>query len=197
VKACTVYCSASDGLEPVFVDAAREFGRALGRRGIALVYGGGARGLMGEVARGVHAEGGHVIGVITERLHGPERAYQQADELLVVPTMRERKRLLIERGDAVIALPGGIGTFEEFFEALVGRVVDEHRLPIGILDVDGFYGPMLAMMRDGIERGFIRPAVMELMQVHGDIDPLLDDMLRHEQAPIDEAKFFGDGANAR
>lgn len=197
MKSCTVYCSASDGLEPVFTAAARSLGMALGRRGIDLVFGGGARGLMGEVARGVHAEGGRVIGVITERLHGPERAYQQADELQVVTTMRERKRRLIELGDGVITLPGGIGTLEEFFEALTGRVVGEHELPIGLLDVDGFFDPLLALLRDGIERGFIRPAVMELIQVHHSVDAMLDDMLAHERGPIDETKFFGDGANAR
>ncbi len=196
MNACTVYCAASDGLEPVFTEAARAVGHLLGRRGITLIYGGGARGLMGEVARGVHAEGGRVVGIITERLAGPERAYQAADELIVVSTMRERKRQLLERGDGVIVLPGGIGTMEEFFEALVGRVVGEHRLPIGLLDVDGFFDPLIAMMRDGIERGFIRPAVMELVQVHADPELMLDDMLRHEPAPIDEARFFG-GAHPR
>lgn len=197
MKACTVYCSASDGLEAVFRDSAHEVGRMLGRRGIELVYGGGARGLMGEVARGVHAEGGRVTGIITERLHGPERAYQAADELIVVPTMRERKRLLIERGEGVIVLPGGIGTMEELFEAMTGRVVGEHDRPIGLLDVDGFFGPLLAMLRDGIERGFIRPAVMELVQVHHEAETMLDAMIRHERGPIDASKFFGGGAHPR
>ena len=111
--------------------------------------------------------------------------------------MRERKRLLIERGDAVIVLPGGIGTMEELFEAMTGRVVGEHDLPIGLLDVDGFFAPLLAMLRDGIERGFIRPAVMELVQVHHEAEAMLDAMLRHRRGPIDASKFFGGGAHPR
>lgn len=180
MKSCTVYCAASDGLEPVFHEACEAVGASLARRGIALVYGGGAKGLMGSVARAVHAGGGHVTGIITERLHGPERAYQEADELVVVPTMRERKRLLLERGEGVLVLPGGIGTMEEFFEAFVGRVVDEHRRPIGLLDVDGFFDPLIAMLRDGVERRFIHPSVMELVQVRTEIEPLLDAMIEHE-----------------
>lgn len=193
MKRCTVYCSSSDDLADVHVTAATRLGEALAARGIELIYGGGSRGLMGAVARAVHAGGGRVTGIITERLHGPERAYGGADELVVVPTMRERKRLLIERGDGVVVLPGGIGTLEEFFEALTGRYLGEHHLPIGLLDVDGYYDPMLAMFRHMIEERFARPAVMELVQVHTEIEALLDAMLRHEAAPIDEARIFPSG----
>ncbi|MFK7960494.1 MAG: TIGR00730 family Rossman fold protein [Phycisphaerales bacterium] len=193
MKRCTVYCSSSDELAPVHVEAATQLGAALARRGIDLIYGGGSRGLMGAVARAVHAGGGRVTGIITERLHGPERAYDAADELVVVPTMRERKRLLIERGDGVIVLPGGIGTLEEFFEALTGRYLGEHMLPIGLLDVDGYYDPMLAMFRHMIEQRFARPAVMELVQVHTEIEALIDDMIRHEPGAIDESRIFPSG----
>ena len=187
MQAITVYCSSSSSLEPAFHRPARELGIALAQRGVTLVYGGGSVGLMGEIARATKDHGGTVIGIITRTLMEREVGFEPCDELVVVDTMRERKRLLIERADGFIVLPGGIGTYEEFFEVLVARVLDEHQCPIGIVNIDGYYDPMLEMLRHGIEHQFIRPAAIELLQV--DVDPLavLDRVQDAEITALDPA----------
>jgi uncharacterized protein (TIGR00730 family) len=159
MPAITVYCSSSTTLDPDFHQPAVEVGRELARRGIALVYGGGSVGLMGEIARACREAGGCVIGVITRRLVEMEKADPACDELLVVETMRERKRLLEARGDAFLILPGGIGTYEEFFEILVGRHLGEHDKPIGVVNSHGYYNPLIALIEHVIEHRFIHESM--------------------------------------
>jgi uncharacterized protein (TIGR00730 family) len=141
MKALTVYCASSNDIDDSYRESARLVGEALVERGISLVFGGGRVGLMGEVARTVRAGGGRVVGVITSVLMDMEQGDEECDELIVVDTMRERKKLLVERSDGFIVLPGGIGTYEEFFETLVGRQLGEHNKPIGIVNTFDFYRP--------------------------------------------------------
>ena len=167
----TVYCSSSDALAPRYVDVAERFGALLARSGRTLVYGAGSVGLMGAVARACRAEGGRVVGVITERLRDAELMDPLNSENIVVRTMRERKALLEARGDAMVVLPGGLGTLEEFFEILVGRLLGEHDLPIVVVNTSeraggpGYYDPMLAMFDHMISGGFARPGVRTLFTV--------------------------------
>ncbi|HEX8915498.1 MAG TPA: TIGR00730 family Rossman fold protein [Humisphaera sp.] len=161
IRAVTVYLSSSRDLAPAYVDAATALGTALARQGWALVYGGNSIGLMHTLAEAARAAGGRVVG-ITPRLFVDENcADTTADELIVTDDMRTRKRLLEERGDALIAMPGGLGTFEELFEVLVGRVLRYHDKPIVLLNVAGYYDPLIAMIEHGIEQRFIKPKARE------------------------------------
>lgn len=168
MRSVTVYCASSTALEPHFANAAKAVGAELARRGLTLVYGGGSIGLMGETARAAKAAGGRVEGIITKQLLDLEQGWTGCDEMVVVDTMRERKRLLEERGDAFLVLPGGLGTYEEFFEILVGRYLRNHAKPIGVVNDHGYYDPMIAMIDHGIEHKFIRPAVKDLVRIHAD-----------------------------
>lgn len=174
MPAITVYCSSSTALDPEFHGPARTVGGELARRGITLVYGGGSVGLMGEIARACREAGGRVVGVITRRLVDMERADHACDELVIVDTMRERKRLLEDRANALLVLPGGIGTYEEFFEILVGRHLGEHAKPIGVLNVRGYYNPLVAMIEHGIEHRFIHPSMREKFMIAPDALALID-----------------------
>lgn len=149
-----VYCASSNRVLDAYADDAARLGRAMAARGHGLVYGGGAVGLMGVVARAVHEAGGHVFGVIPEALKAREGiAYDLADELVVTDTMAERKRLMFTRADAFAVLPGGIGTLEEFFEVFTLRALGYHGKPIVLVNTDGFYDDLLAFLdrlrRDG------------------------------------------------
>jgi hypothetical protein len=168
MQSVTVYCSASTRLAPAFHEMAEVVGAELVRRNLALVYGGGSIGLMGEVARAVQSRGGKVIGIITEYLMTLEQGKEDCDELLVVRSMRERKQLLSERGDAFLILPGGIGTYEEFFEILVAKYLKEHSKPIGIVNWLGYFDPFMDMMAHGIHHQFMTPAHCELFYLHAD-----------------------------
>jgi len=161
IRSITVYCSSSRHVAPVYFDAARELGRGIAGCGWTLVYGGNNLGLMDAVASSVRGAGGKVVG-ITPRLMADQGIVDPlCDELVVTATMRERKALLEQRGDAFVALPGGIGTFEEWFEVLVGRTLGYHDKPLVLLNVNDYYDPLLAMMEHGIEQKFIRPAARE------------------------------------
>ena len=180
MKSLTVYCASSTHLDPDFHAPATLVGAELARRGITLVYGGGCVGLMGEIARAARAQGGKIIGIITKRLMDLEVADTACDELIVVNTMRARKKLLSERGDGFIILPGGIGTYEEFFETLVGRKLGEHSKPIGIVNSHGYFNPLIAMVEHGIEHRFIAPSLRELFHIDPDPMPVIDWLLKHE-----------------
>lgn len=168
MPAITVYCSSSTFLDPDFHGPAVELGVELARRDITLVYGGGSVGLMGEIARTCREGGGRVVGIITRKLVALEKADHACDELIVVDSMRERKRLLAERGDAFLVLPGGVGTYEEFFEILVGRHLQEHDKPIGVVNSHGYYNPLIAMLEHGIEHRFIQPSMREKFFIEPD-----------------------------
>lgn len=168
-----VFCGSSEGRDPAFANAAVALGRALARRGVALVYGGAQVGLMGRVADAVLAEGGHVIGVIPRALMTREVAHARLPDLRVVDSMHERKAMMVELSDGFIALPGGIGTFEELCETLTWAQLGLHDKPCALLDVAGFYAPLLALLDRAVDAGFLRPAHRDMLLVDTDPDALL------------------------
>ena len=190
MQSLTVYCASSTALDPHFSLSARQLGEGLAREGISLVYGGGSTGLMGEVATATKDAGGTVVGIITEYLKDREVAFPRCDELVVVKTMRERKMRMAERGDGFMVLPGGLGTYEEFFEVLVGRVLDEHRKPIGIVNDHGYFDPLLAMIEHGINEKFIRAAVRKLMAIDTDSIRVLEQLMAFEPVELDAGELI-------
>ena len=190
MRSITVYCSASEGLDKGFNDAADKVGRLLAENGIELVYGGGAVGLMGVIARACKTAGGKVTGIITEHLMESEQGWDGCDELIIVDSMRQRKRQLVDLAEGFLVLPGGLGTYEEFFETLVGRLLEEHRKPIGILNDRGHFDPMMAMLRDGIDKGFITEPTMELVLIDDDATSLLQRLIAMKPVEIDPDRFY-------
>lgn len=183
-----VYCSSSDRLDPKYFAAAEALGRAMPARGWGLVYGGGRTGLMGTMARTVKAGGGRVIGVIPEFMKLKELAYDEADELVTVVTMRERKLLMEARADAFVALPGGWGTLEEIMEILALRQLDVLRKPCVFLNQDGFYDDLLRFFARMIAERFNKPSNLDLFHVARSVDEVLD---LAEGAPVAaETKWF-------
>ena len=194
MQALTVYCSSSTHLDPEFHEPAAIVGAELARRGISLVYGGGKIGLMGEVAQAIQKGGGRIVGVITQYLLDREQGKEDCDELIIVDSMRERKRLMAEKGDGFLILPGGLGTYEEFFEILTGRVVREHTKPIGIVNVNGYFNPFLDLVAHGIEHRFIKPAVRELFIIDPDPRKVVDQVCSHQGVVIDDDRFLPMGS---
>jgi uncharacterized protein (TIGR00730 family) len=174
-----VFCGSSKGAREIYARAARHLGLELARRGIELVYGGGNVGLMCVMADAVLGAGGRVIGIIPEQLMARELGHTGIQDLRVVKTMHERKALMAELADGFIAMPGGIGTYEEFFEVLTWAQLGLHVKPCALLNVDGFYNPVLNLLEHAIEERFVRPAHRELVVVEAEPDALLDHMARH------------------
>lgn len=156
VRNICVYCGSNSGTNPAYAEAARRLGRAVAEEGLGLVYGGGGLGLMGELARSAIAHGGHVTGIIPGFLSRKERMLRAADELIVVEDMHQRKKLMFERSDAFVALPGGIGTLEELVEQLTWAQLGRHTKPIVLVNVEGFWGPLLQLLRHMHASAFIR-----------------------------------------
>jgi uncharacterized protein (TIGR00730 family) len=165
MKRIAVYCGSNKGARPAYAAAARELGTLLARENIELVYGGGMVGLMGIVADAVLQHGGHVIGVIPQKLVIKEVVHETLPDLRVVKDMHERKALMAELADGFIALPGGYGTFEEFFEVLAWSQLGWHPKPFGLLNIAGFYQPLLEFLDHTRDEGFIRPQHRELVLV--------------------------------
>jgi uncharacterized protein (TIGR00730 family) len=184
LRSVTLYCSSSSSLDPHFAVAARAAGELLAKRGITLVYGGGGIGLMGEAARACKAAGGRVEGIITRKFLDLEQGWTGCDELVVVETMRERKRLLVERADAFLVLPGGLGTYEEFFETLVGRQIGDHGKPIAVLDDHSYYLPLKALIEHAVTERFVREAVWEILHFSTDLESSLDWLESHARTPV-------------
>lgn len=160
-----VYCGSQPGQDPQHTQAAQDLGRWIGEHRGQLVYGGGCNGLMGITAEATRASGGRVVGVIPTSLVEREWANHACDELLVVDTMHERKRIMAERSDAFMALPGGIGTFEEFFEVWTWRQLGYHDKPVGLLNMGGYYDAMLSFLNSAVQAGFMRDWQMDLIRV--------------------------------
>jgi uncharacterized protein (TIGR00730 family) len=159
VHSICVYCGSAQGNDLVYEAAARQLGQAMAKAGIDLVYGGGAIGLMGVIARSVLANGGHVTGVIPDFLINSVRLLPEIQECLLVPNMHERKRLMFERADAFVALPGGIGTLEELAEQLSWVQLERHTKPVVIADIAGFWQPLLRLFAHMRERRFIQSSL--------------------------------------
>lgn len=187
-----VYCGSRPGVQAVYADAARELGRQIGAQGHGLVYGGGNVGLMGIVADAVLAAGGPVVGVIPEALVQREVGHQGLSQQFVVPDMHVRKRMMAERADAFIAMPGGIGTLEELYEVWTWRQLGYHDKPVGLLNVAGFYDTLLAFMDHTVSEGFLDPAQRRMPVVESDPATLLARVLTdaaHATAPDDYSRI--------
>jgi uncharacterized protein (TIGR00730 family) len=184
MKRVCVFCGSSKGHRPAYAEAARAMGRALARRGLGLVYGGGCIGLMGVVADAVMEAGGEAIGVIPEALLRKELGHQGLTELKVVRSMHERKAEMARLADGFVALPGGYGTFEEFCEVLTWAQLGIHDKPCGLLDVDGYWAPMLSLIDHSVGEGFVRPEHRLLVLSAPDPDLLLAHMAEYRPPVI-------------
>ncbi|MEY4917808.1 MAG: hypothetical protein RL616_1721 [Verrucomicrobiota bacterium] len=173
MKRIAVYCGSNKGTRPEYAAAAQTLGALLAREKIELVYGGGSVGLMGIVADAALVHGGHVIGVIPEKLNMREIIHHGLPDLRIVKDMHERKAMMADLADGFIALPGGYGTFEEFFEVLAWSQLGWHGKPFGLLNIAGFYAPLLNFLDHTREEGFIRPAHRELVLVADDAEQML------------------------
>ncbi|MGM0450241.1 MAG: TIGR00730 family Rossman fold protein [Pseudomonadota bacterium] len=160
-----VYCGSRTGHDDAYAEAARQLGRALAENGLGLVYGGASIGMMGLVADSVLAEGGQVIGVIPESLQQKEVAHEGLTELLVTADMHERKRLMADRADAFIAMPGGLGTLEELFEILTWGQLRFHAKPIGLLNTRGYYDDLIRFLDGTVSEGFVHPRHRAMLRV--------------------------------
>jgi uncharacterized protein (TIGR00730 family) len=156
IKSMCVYCGSGPGRNPAYLKAARTLGQGMAERGIGLVYGGGSLGLMGETARSVLAHGGYVTGIIPQFLSDKEKMLRDVQELHVVEDMHTRKRMMFERSDAFVALPGGIGTLEELVEQLTWAQLGRHKKPIVLVNIDGFWQPFLSLLAHMRDEAFIR-----------------------------------------
>jgi uncharacterized protein (TIGR00730 family) len=181
-KVC-VFAGSSQGTNVVYQVAARELGAALARAGIGVVYGGGRIGLMGVLADAALEAGGHVIGVIPRGLATRELAHDRISEMRVVSSMHERKALMAELSDAFVALPGGLGTLEELFEVVTWAQLGIHGKPIGVLNVEGYYDPLLAFVDHTVSQGFVRAEDRQLIRVSASPVDLLD-LLRLPAAAV-------------
>jgi len=168
-----VYCGSRPGSNPRYAQAADMVGTHIGEASWQLVYGGGRAGLMGRVADAAIAAGARTVGVIPQSLMRRELGHPGLDELHVVQTMHERKQMMAERSDAFVALPGGIGTFEELFEVWTWRQLGYHDKPVALLNVDGYYDPLIAFLAQTEQQGFVSPEQSRLLLVDNDIERLL------------------------
>jgi uncharacterized protein (TIGR00730 family) len=178
-----VFCGSNGGDDPAFERAARGVGEGLARRGIRLVYGGGRVGMMGAVADAALRAGGDVVGVIPEQIVALEIRHDGLTDLRVVGSMHERKALMAELADAFIALPGGIGTFEELFEVYTWAQLGLHSKPLGLLDVAGYYGPLAEMLDHAVARGFLRPETRAMLRCEDSLGDLLARFAEWQPAP--------------
>jgi uncharacterized protein (TIGR00730 family) len=160
-----VYCGSRDGADPLYGACATEVGTLIGRLGWQLVYGGGRAGLMGRVADAALAAGAKVIGVIPQTLMDKEVGHLELDELYVVDTMHQRKQMMAERSDAFVALPGGLGTFEELFEVWTWRQLGYHAKPLGLLNTAGYYDTLVRFIGQTLEQGFVSESQLDLLTV--------------------------------
>jgi len=173
-----VYCGSKPGLEPQFAQVAQQVGQWIGQHGGQLVYGGGKAGLMGVVAQATLEAQGRVVGIIPKALMEREMAFTQCQELIVVDTMHERKRLMAERSDVFLALPGGIGTLEELFEVWTWRQLGYHDKPIGILNTAGYFNHLLAFLKTSVTQELLSDWQMNLVQIDESPLTLLPDLVQ-------------------
>ncbi|MCB0529976.1 MAG: TIGR00730 family Rossman fold protein [Saprospiraceae bacterium] len=180
MKTIAVFCGANKGAYPWFEEAAITLGKTLAERGIRAMFGGGSVGLMGVLADAVLANGGAITGVITHQLHGLELGHPGVTDMIHVETMSERRVLLLRDTDGVITLPGGYGSMDEHFEALTLAQLHQYRKPIGLLNVRGYYDPMLRMLDNMVECGFLKPDNRQLCLDSDTVSDLLDKMEAYE-----------------
>ncbi|HKG94614.1 MAG TPA: TIGR00730 family Rossman fold protein [Gemmatimonadaceae bacterium] len=186
-----VFCGSSAGARPEYAAAARRLGRLLAERGIGLVYGGGGTGIMGELADAALAAGADVVGVIPHALRAREAAHRGLSDLRLVDTMHERKSLMAELADGFVALPGGLGTLEELFEIWTWAQLGVHAKPCALLDVEGYYAPLLAFLDRAVEERFVRAPARAMLLVDPDPAALLDRLAAYEPPAV--TRWMGRG----
>lgn len=186
MKRVCVFCGSSPGADPLYMRVAREVGALLAERGLGLVYGGAQVGLMGAVADGALAAGGEVIGILPQSLVRKEVAHTGLDELRIVGSMHERKAQMADLSDGFLALPGGCGTFEEFFEVVTWAQIGIHRKPCALLNIAGYYDPLLALLHHAVDARFVRPEHLGLILSGTDPALLLDAMDRYVSPIVDK-----------
>lgn len=184
LKSICVFCGSSEGNDKAIVDVALELGTTMAQRDITLVYGAAKIGIMGKVAQGALDNGGNVIGVIPEFLKLKEVVHLGLTELIVNDTMHERKMKMQEISDGFITLPGGFGTFEELFEIITWAQLGLHRKPIGLLNINGFYDDLIAMLKTMVAKGFLKQENLELLLVDTSVDGLLTQMQEFKPHPV-------------
>jgi hypothetical protein len=173
ISSVTVFCGSSNNVDDKYFDAARELGGKLVRRGWGLVYGGGSVGLMGALARAVLDQGGHVTGVIPTVLLDLGVGERGVSELITTDGLRDRKAIMDERGDAFVALPGGLGTLEEVLEVMTLKQLGYHDKAVAVLDLGGYFDPLWTQIQRGIDEGFIKAEYLDLWYPAPDVDALL------------------------
>jgi uncharacterized protein (TIGR00730 family) len=189
LKRICVFCGSSPGAEPDYLQAARNLGRTLAERKIDLVYGGASVGLMGQLAKACLGAGGEVVGVITQELVEMQVAYTQLSQLIVVKSMHARKARMAELADGFVALPGGLGTIEEFFEVLTWAQLGMHRKPCGLLNSGGYFDPLIDFLDRAVEEQFIEPVHREMIQIDTSPHGLLEKFEGYQAPQSDKAAW--------
>jgi uncharacterized protein (TIGR00730 family) len=179
MKSVTVFCGSSSGTDPIYQSQAAMVGATLAQQNICIIYGGAKVGLMGSIAGAALSEGGKVVGVIPRFLRSKEIAHEGLTELIMVESMHERKTKMHELCDGIIALPGGFGTLEELFEILTWAQLGLHKKPIGLLDVNGFYGHLKKLLLTMVDEGFLKEINYNMLLISDDINDLLSQMKRY------------------
>jgi uncharacterized protein (TIGR00730 family) len=188
VRSVCVYCGSNAGADPAYAEAARQLGQRLAEDHVGLVYGGGSLGLMGELARSVLQHGGRVTGIIPGFLSERERMLREVDELIVVDDMHQRKKLMFDKSDAFVALPGGIGTLEELVEQLTWAQLGRHAKPIVLVDVEGFWKPFIELIGHMKGQSFIRPNMDVSFRKVSTVEEVLPTIYAAAQPPKKEAE---------
>ena len=185
-----VFCGSRPGTDPAYVEAARALGRLLAQQRITLIFGGGATGMMGALADAVLAAGGRAVGVIPESMNVPNVVHEGLNELIITPTMYSRKVRMFKLADAFITLPGGLGTLDELFEALTLSQLGYELKPIGLLNVAGYYDPLMELIEHAVQAGFIAPRYRDVFTVAATPSELLEALaaFQHPLAKTDTAR---------
>jgi uncharacterized protein (TIGR00730 family) len=186
MKLVCVFCGSYQGAKPIYMTAAHQMGMGLAQRGLGLVYGGGRVGLMGAVANGTLAGGGKVTGVIPQSLVDRELAHTGLSETHVVSSMHERKAMMAEIADAFVALPGGFGTLDELFEIITWAQLGFHHKPIALLNVGGYFDPLITFIEHMATEGFIKPDHRNAVLVKNEVDALLDTLLSYQPPQLEK-----------
>jgi uncharacterized protein (TIGR00730 family) len=183
-QALCVYCSSSDAVAPIFFETTKEVGARLAQEGYTLVYGGGRIGLMGTLAQAVHQNGGRVIGVIPEFLHGKGLAYEAADELVITRDLRERKAVMEDRAGGFVTLPGGFGTLEEALEIITLKQLGLHSKPVVMVNTQGFYTPLLQLLEHIYQERFAKPEFRQLYHFASNASEVFSYLTTYQPAPV-------------
>ena len=185
----TLYGSASDRIDRAYIDGVEALGRAIAKRGHTMVFGAGSTGLMGAAARGMHEAGGNIIGVTPHFMHTLEPVSTLCTELIATETMAERKTIMEEKADAFLVVPGGIGTYEELFETLTLKQLGRHNKPIAIWNLDGYFTPLLDLLKHTVAEGFLREASLGLYRECCSDDEIVSYFENYNEAP-QEVVFY-------